>query len=234
MYRLLLLFLVLVAAACSGPANPVTTLPTTSAAPIATATSQAPPTTLVEESTTTTVISEPPSTTLPATTTTLLDGEPAIRIDELVFVGEPYLVIANKGTGVGSTGGYWICQFPSYYELPSVDLQPGERLAIPLGGGEVPELVGIVATVDVVEPLGSISDRDGEIGLYTSNEFNSADAIVDYVEWGFPGHARSDVAVAAQIWTTNGYVAVPAEVLAIVAQAFPTAGPQDWFAEIGG
>ena len=233
MYRFMLLFLLVVATACGGPADPVTTLPTTSAAPTTAAASQVPPTTLTEESTTT-VVSEPPSSTLPLTTTTVSEGDPAIRIDELVFAGEPYLVIANRGTGTGSTGGHWICQFPSYYELPAVDLQPGERLAIPLGDGEVPELAGIVATVDVVRPLGTVSGRDGEIGLYTSNEFNSADAIVDYVEWGFPGHARSNVAVAAQIWTTNGYVEVPAEILAIVAQAFPTAGPQDWFAEIGG
>ncbi|MCP3973738.1 MAG: hypothetical protein GY720_04515 [bacterium] len=233
MYRLLITALVLLAASCGGNTDTTTTPPTSSEATSTSAASDASTTTAVTESTTSST-AEPTTSATTVTTTTLAEGDPAIRIDEVVFAGEPYLIIANRGTGGGSTAGHWICQFPSYYELPAVNLQPGERLAIPLGEGEVPQLAGVVASVDVTTPLGSVTGHDGEIGLYRSNVFNSADAIVDYVEWGFPGHARSEVAIAAQIWTQNGYVEVPAEMLAIVAQTFPTVGPQDWFAEIGG
>jgi hypothetical protein len=72
------------------------------------------------------------------------------------------------------------------------------------------------------------------MGLYSANMFNSPDAIEDYVEWGTTGHARSSVAVAAGIWQEGGFVEVPAAALAIVSQTFPTVGPDDWFAEIGG
>ena len=109
-----------------------------------------------------------------------------------------------------------------------------QRLAIPLGTGTVPELVGVVATAEVERPLGTVSSSDGELGLYRSSSFNSPDAIVDYVEWGSSNHARSGVAVAAGIWVPGGFVEVPAELLAIVTQAFPTEAPEDWFAEIGG
>jgi hypothetical protein len=144
------------------------------------------------------------------------------------------MVISNRGPGASSTAGHWICQFPSYYELPAVDLQPGEKVAIQLGADPVPELAGVIATVDVSTPIGRISPADGELGLYLGNTFNSADTIVDYVEWGTTGHARSSVAVAAGIWIDGGFIEVPTEALAIVAQVFPSVGPADWFAEIGG
>ncbi len=159
---------------------------------------------------------------------------PAIRLDEIVFAGDPYLIITNRGNGVGSTSGLFICRFPDYYELPAIELKPGERMAVPLGEGEVPDLIGVVATVDVRSPLGPVSATEGELGLYSRNEFNSEDAIIDYVEWGSPGHARSGVAIAAGIWVVGGFVEVPPELLAIVAQAFPTDSPEDWLAEIGG
>lgn len=236
MYRLLMIVFVLLATACGGGDGDesTTTLPATTEAATTSTASAAPPTTNVTDESTATSTEAPPTSATAITTTTLADGDPAIRIDEIVFAGDPYLILTNRGIGAGSTDGLWICQFPSYYELPAFDLQPGERFAVPLGDGEVPQLVGVVATVDVKRPLGTVTGHDGEVGLYSSNSFNSADAIVDYVEWGFPGHARAEVAIAAQIWTKNGYVEVPPEILAIVAQAFPTTGPQDWFAEIGG
>ena len=233
MRKLALAVVVALATACSGAADPTTTTgaPETSAAP----------TTADVASTTTTTTSLAPSTTTATTTTTteapdttLAGGIAAIRIDEIVFAGSPYLLISNRGDGPGSTEGHFICRFPDYYELPAVELKPGERLAVPLGDSEVPDLIGVVAVADVQSPLGLISARDGELGLYSRNEFNSDDAILDYVEWGSPGHARSNVAVAAGIWVIDGFVEVPDELLAIVAQAFPTVSPEDWFAEIGG
>lgn len=232
--RKTLLCLVLVAAACGGSSGADTTAApaTTTAAPASTTTAAPVPSTTAAPPTTTAATT---TSTVAATTTPPPGGAlPALRIEQIVFAGEPYLLIANRGDGVGSTEGYFICRFPDYFGLPTFELQPGERLAVPLGEGEVPDLVGVVATVAVTAPLGPISSADGELGLYSTNQFNSADAIVDYVEWGSPGHARSGVAVEAGVWTTGGFVAVPDEILAIVAQGFPTLGPDDWFAEIGG
>jgi len=239
MRRIAWLLLALTAAACSVDPSPVTpesaTTPsvtvrqTTTSTAASTTTSISPASSTAVTTTTATT-----ATTPPASTTTGAPGAAAIRIDEVVFAGDPYLVLANRGGGPGSTAGYWICRFPNYYGLPDIQLEPGERLAVPLGTGDVPDLVGVVATVDVELPLGTVSRMDGELGLYAWNEFNSPEAILDYVEWGSAGHARSAVAVAAGIWVDGGFVEVPAEVLALVAQSFPTTSPDDWFAEIGG
>ncbi len=232
MHRRLLIALTLLLAGCGGATAPPTTVPAPTTSELGGTSSTTVGT--VAEATTSTTGGLEPTTGAPATTTTVTGGAATIQIDEIVFAGGPYLIISNRGTGVGSTSGYWICQFPSYYELPAVELQPGEKLAVPLGTDPVPELAGVVVTVDVSEPLGVISPLDGELGLYSANMFNSPDAIEAYVEWGTTGHARSNVAVAAGIWQEGGFIEVPAEALAIVSQAFPALGPDDWFAEIGG
>jgi hypothetical protein len=232
MRRRFLIALMALAAACGGTTAPTTTVPQpTTSQVVASPTTTAVP---VAEDTTSTTASPESTTSVPAPTTTASGGSPVIRVDEIVFAGGPYVVISNRGTGAGSTDGYWICQFPSYFPLPAVELLPGEKLAIALGVDPVPELVGVVATVDAASPIGNVTPAGGEFGLYSDNVFNSADAIVDYIEWGTSGHARSGVAVEAGIWEANGFVEVPAEALAIVAQTFPTMGSDDWFAEIGG
>jgi len=239
MHRRLLIALTLLLTGCGGATSPSTTLETTTTAAAAASSSSTTTATGDEGATTSSAVpestTEPPAdSTTTTTTTTIGGGTSAIRIDEIVFAGGPYVVISNQGTGVGSTLGYWICQFPSYYELPTLKLLPGEKIAVSLGAETLPDLVGMVATVDVSSPVGDVTTVDGELGLYSENTFNSPDAIVDYVEWGMGGHARSSVAVAAGIWQTDGFIEVSPETLAIVAQAFPSVGPDDWSAEIGG
>ena len=225
----------LVVAACSGSDGSTTTIPASTTVEVSSTTTEAPSSSTTTSSTAAATTTTATTTSAEPTSTTIATGGiPAIRLDEIVFAGDPYLIITNRGDGAGSTEGHFICRFPDYYELPAVTLQPGERLAVPLGEGEVPDLIGVVATADVRSPLGQVSAIDGELGLYSRNEFNSDDAILDYVEWGSSGHARSGVAAAAGIWVVGGFVEVPAELLAIVAQAFPTDSPDDWLAEIGG
>jgi hypothetical protein len=238
MHRRLLVAATVLLAGCSGASAPSTTLQVTTTAE-ATGSSTTPADGIAEATPSTPAPPESTTdattiTTTTTTTTAVPGGEPSIGIDEIVFAGGPYVVISNRGPGVGSTAGHWICQFPSYYELPAVELQPGEKIAVQLGTDPVPELTDVIATVDVTTPIGDITTADGELGLYSNNTFNSADAIVDYVEWGTSDHARSGVAVAAGIWEAGGFIDVPAEALAIAAQAFPSLGPGDWFAEIGG
>jgi len=115
----------------------------------------------------------------------------------------PVLVITNVGTETGNLGGHWICQRPSYQELPAVDIEAGQSVAISLGGDVFPE--GVTA-VEGVFGIGGISAADGEVGLYSSNNFGSADAIVSYVEWGNSGHGRSATAVEAGLWNEGGFV----------------------------
>ena len=70
--------------------------------------------------------------------------------------------------------------------------------------------------------------QDGEIGLYNSNSFGSADAIVSYVEWGSSGHGRSATAVEAGIWVSGGFVPTTVDSGAILASRTPPTDPSHW------
>ena len=104
--------------------------------------------------------------------------------------------IKNLGTAAVDVSNYWLCDFPSYRRLGA----GGTSIAcgdLNLGAGEI-------LTVD---NFNVIDATDGKMGLYDAQSFGSADAMVDYVEWGSTGHGRSNVAVAAGIWQTGDFVA---------------------------
>jgi len=127
-----------------------------------------------------------------------------------VTFGAPMVIITNVGTETGSLGGHWICQRPSYQELPAIDIGPGESVAISLGGNVFLPPPGTL-TIEAQLNIGSITPSSGEIGLYSRNSFGSADAIVSYVEWGNSGHGRSSTAVEAGAWDEGGFVATTNE-----------------------
>ena len=89
---------------------------------------------------------------------------------------------------------YWICQFPSYDLLGNLSIVCGGDLILEPG-----EIVTIASDF-------SLSEDDGELGLYNDNDFGNSNAIMDYVEWGFAGHQRSSVAIAAGIWSEDDFV----------------------------
>lgn len=173
----------LVAAACGGgeSTDSTTVAPATTIA--ASTTSDASTTTSAPESTT---------TTTETTTTAVAERPAAPAVSPLVITSvdfdEEYAVITNV-TGSGySLEGHFICNFPTYAPI-------GELGTIPAGESFTVELATIAA-----------STGSGEIGIYTTNDFSNPDAMVTYVEWGTPGHARSGVAVAAGLWTEGDFV----------------------------
>ena len=231
----LLTVLAVLIAACGGSDDAATTTTTTVAAATST-TAQAETTSTTAPSTTTTTAAPATTTTEPAETTTTIatpTGPAEFAIMEVFFGANPYLTIANIGLGSGKLGGFWLCQRPSYYEIPPVRLEPGEVVAIALGG-DVPDLIGITAVFDAGRELGRVVRADGELGLYTAPAFGDKDAIVDYVEWGSSGHGRSAVAVAAGIWVEDGFVPVPPEAQSIAVLSPPATGPDQWSALVGG
>jgi Secretion system C-terminal sorting domain len=102
--------------------------------------------------------------------------------------------LKNLGGAEAAAGGYWLCQFPNYNQLSVLGADCG-NLTIPAGG------ILKVTTSSI-----NINAGDGELGLYTTNNFGSSDAIIDYVEWGSTGHMRSTVAVGAGTWSTGDFV----------------------------
>ncbi len=218
----LLLAFVLVAAACGDDdaGGPTTTT-------AATATSQAPAetTTTAAAETTTTTAAETTTTAAP-TTTAAEAHEVGLAITSLGFESD-MVVITNFGSETIDLSGYWLCQRPSYAAIPSVELAPGEFLSINLGSDVFLPIPGS-KTIEGSLNVGGLNPTSGELALYSSNSFGSAEAIVSYVEWGTAGHGRSSFAVQAGIWPEGGFVPTEADTVSIFATEQPPLGPDDY------
>jgi hypothetical protein len=136
------------------------------------------------------------------------------------------IVITNIGEGTGSLAGHVLCQFPTYANLPDIELAPNEFVGVSLGGSLFVPPPGAKDTFSL--NVGSIRPGSGELALYSSSRFDSSDAIVDYVEWGNSGHTRSEVAVGAGIWGSGDFVATTDATTFMFALEVPSDGAGDW------
>jgi hypothetical protein len=211
----------ILAAPCSGSDDAADSTTTTTT----TTTTQAVTTTTTTQAETTTTTAAETTTTATATTTEA--GQAQFALSTVGFGESAMIVITNIGGGPGNLGGHWLCQRPSYWEIPPIELAPLEAVAID-AGGETFSPPPDAKTLDDVAAIGNLSPGTGEIGLYSSSSFGSADAIVSYVEWGRSGHGRSSVAVSAGIWSEGSFVATDDTSAAIVAILLPAEDPQDW------
>ena len=136
------------------------------------------------------VPSEDPTTAAPeaATTTSGVSGG---DVSPLVIVAVNFdagsIVIRNDGDDDYDLTGHWICNRPTYSELPSETLAPG----------------GII---EIDTAVIGLSADSGEIALYTSSDFASADDIRRYVQWGTDSHGRTAIAVAGGVWQDGDFV----------------------------
>lgn len=97
------------------------------------------------------------------------------------------VTVRNDGDTEVSLAGYALCNRPAYADAPDVTIAPGDT-----------------ADIDV-SSIGLLPES-GEFGLYSSNNFSSADAIVAYVQWGTSDNGRSSVAVEAGLIAEGDFV----------------------------
>ena len=216
--RATLTALILMVAAC-GTSGQTTT--TTRSEPITAAESK-PITTIAPDATSSTL-----ATTTNAETTTSAPSLSGARfVLTSVSLGDGgMVVITNIGDTAGNLAGHFLCQRPSYFGIPDVEVPPGQFVAISTGGsGFLPPPDAII--IDVIATIGTLSPGDGEVALYKSGNFGSSSDILSYVEWGSSGHGRSSVAVDAGIWT--GFVQTRADSVAISANTVPATSAAHW------
>ena len=116
-------------------------------------------------------------------------------IEQVVLGGsDATMVIFNAGDTPASLDGWFLCSFPLYWRFPAVELAPGARLTVHAGAG-----ADSATELFAGGGFGSLLGGNGEIGLYRSAQFSSADAIVSYVGWG-SAKGRLSVARSAGIW----------------------------------
>jgi hypothetical protein len=227
MRRALLVALVLVAAACSDTSEVTESLPPPTAPP--------PSSTTIAPTTTTTVAPTTTTTTLPPATTVEppADAAASYAITQIAFGAGAFIQITNTGNAPGDIGGHWLCQRPVYFEIPEVELGPGQSVWIAADGNDLVFVGDVVDVVDAAGGLGSLALGSGEMALYSSRDFADPAAIVDYVEWGTSGHGRSGVAVEAGIWPAGGFVETPEGTIAITAGEHGADDPAGWSPDIG-
>jgi len=162
-------------------------------------------------------------------------GLPAqFAISEIVFGEGGYVVITNVGGSTASVGGLALCQRPFYFTLPDIELAPLEAIWVAAGDGSSLTASSAVAIIPANGALSDFGRDDGEIGLYLSSDFGSAEAIISYVEWGSAGHGRSGVAIEAGLWAEDSFIEIPDDAFGVQASAPAPSGPQDWVAGLGG
>ncbi len=179
---ILLVAFALVAAACSSDSEAETT--TTQATPTSEVTTTTGATTTTPEATTTT--SEATTTTSEAAVD---PPSVTLAISEVGFGSAGYVEITNISDSTANLDGLWLCQQPAYHEL-SGTLEPGESVRFDAADST----------------LGALNPDGGAMGLYTSSDFASSDAIIGYVAWGPSGHGRLGVAITAEVWTEDSSV----------------------------
>lgn len=174
------------------------------------------------------------TTTEPVETTTTFVGTADFALTRIGFALRPHVVVGNVGSGAGEMAGYWLCADGNYYEIPTISLAAGESVIVSFGETPPDPNIGVVDVFDASAVMGPIDPADGEMALYRNPVFDAASEIVDYLEWGLPGHDRTSIAVTAGIWPAGGFINSSRLTLGLQVTAPPASGPEDWFAEIGG
>ena len=111
---------------------------------------------------------------------------PSVTITAVSFSGNT-ITISNDGDAAIDLDGYYLCNRPSYAPLPATVLEPG-------------------ATMDLDGSVIDIQGDGGEVGLYSSEQFDSEADLVAYVQWGNGDNGRASVAVAGGLIADGEFV----------------------------
>ena len=139
--------------------------------------------------------SAPETTSSASATTTSSTGAPDSGVRDaaspLVVVAidfaAGFILIRNDGDEDYDLGGHWICNRPTYSQLPDQVLAPRD-------------------VVEIDASVVGLNGDSGELALYTSRDFSNADDIIRYVQWGTDSHGRTATAVAGGVWQKGDFV----------------------------
>lgn len=229
-FAVTVLAVTLLLAGCSGDDD--TGPPTTAAVGATTTTISGMTTTTTQVAEVTVPAATFPSTTV--TTTTIVPTAGALSLTRIVFIPTPYVTVTNVGNEPTDLGDHWLVAGAARHRLPALEMATGATVVIGIGEEPPPVITGTVAGFDLGPVLGPVLVEDGEMALFSAARFAEPAAMVDYVEWGSSGHRRSAVAVEAGLWEARAFVPVPPEAQALSSSGDPSAGPEDWTADVGG
>ena len=117
----------------------------------------------------------------------------SIVINEFQPSGEDLVELKNYGTQTIDISEWWLCARFVYVQINSDDLSiTGNTTMEP---GDIITISGF-----------GLDDNSSDIGIYSTNSFASADAIVAFVQYGGAGIGRESVADEAGIWEAGDFI----------------------------
>lgn len=165
----------------------------------------------VSESSSSTTTTEP-ATTAPIPETGQALGD--LQLSVVQFGDDGYVEIVNSGSDPITLAGVYICEFPDYADLGDV--------------AEVDTLDPGATTQIAASVLGGLSIDSGEAALYDGDDFDSADAMLSYVQWGSGDHQRASVAAEAGLWPSVDDFVTPDPAFGSIESGGFAPDPESW------
>jgi len=128
------------------------------------------------------------------------------------------VVLRNLSDAEIAIGGWFICQRPSYWAIPTATLAPGAEVTLHVGAG-TDDATNLFADGG----FGSLAGSRGEVGLYDSASFGSSDSIVSFVAWNGSSGRQSE-AQGAGIWGSDTVDAADGDTIVFVGPAEDASG----------
>jgi hypothetical protein len=134
-------------------------------------------------------------------------------IEEVGVGANSYVTLENITSEPVALDGLQLCHIEACAELVDVVVAGGDVARIALGDGA--GLDKVVMTDAALEPFDPV---DGEIALYSSSD-ESADSMLNYVQWGSDPHQRTADALEAGLWVEGGFAPTSASATRLYREA---------------
>jgi hypothetical protein len=128
------------------------------------------------------------------------------------------IVLRNLSDAAVTMEGWFICQRPSYWPIPTTTVEPGAEVTLHAGAG-----TDDASNLFADGGFGSLSGGSGEVGLYDSSSFGSSDSIVSFVAWN-GSSGRTSEAQGAGIWGSDSVEAGDGDTIFFVGPAEDASG----------
>ena len=115
-----------------------------------------------------------------------------VVINEAFYLGDAtqdWVELKNTGRDTINVANWWLCSEFVYARLSTLPILDGDDFMLDAG-----EILTVGATID-------LNDTAADLGLYNTNDFGEATAMVDFLQWGTSGLVgRSAVAETKRAW----------------------------------
>ena len=142
-----------------------------------------------------------------------------IVIQSVTLTGDDgTVVLRNLSAAAITIDGWFICQRPNYWPIPATTIEPGGELTLHVAVGTDDDTNFFASG-----GFASLAGRSGEIALYDSSNFGSADSIVAYVSWN-GSSGRKSTAQEAGVWGADDLAASDGDTLVFVGPSEDASG----------